>query len=93
VRARLVVPVGLVAVGLVFAAAWLFTWPLQKAMALAPVIVVVVGAAAGLVVLWARVLTDSLRRSAHPRRIVAIAVGLVVAIAALSALGVELPRE
>jgi len=93
VRVRQVVPVAVVATVLVLGAAWAFSWPLQKAMALAPVIVLAVGAAAAVLVLWARVLADSLRRSAHPRRVVAIAVGAVVVIAALSVLGVELPRE
>ena len=92
-RAKTVVPATLVAVGLVLLTAWLFAWPVQKAMVLAPIIVVAVGAAAGVVVLWTRVLTESLRKSAHPRRVVAIAVGAFFLILALSALGVTLPRE
>jgi hypothetical protein len=92
-RAKSLVPATLVAVGLVLLTAWIFAWPVQKAMALAPIIVVAVGAAAGVLVLWARVLTESLKRSAHPRRVVAIAVGAVVVIGVLSVLGVTLPRE
>jgi hypothetical protein len=92
-RAKSVVTATIVAVGLVLLTAWVFAWPVQKAMALAPIIVVAVGAAAGVVVLWARVLSESLRKSANPRRVVAIAVGAVLVIAALSVLGVTLPRE
>ena len=80
-------------VGLTLFAAWLFEWPLEKAILLAPVIVVVAGATVGLVVLWWRVLWESLRRQPHPIRIVAIGVGAVALLVGLSLLGVKLPRE
>ena len=51
---------------LVLLAAWLFRWPLEQAALLAPVIVVAVGAAAGLVVLWSRVALETLRRRRPP---------------------------
>jgi intracellular septation protein A len=50
-----------VVTALVLAASWLFRWPLEKAAILAPIIVVVAGATVGLVVLWAKVIRDSLR--------------------------------
>jgi hypothetical protein len=53
----------------------------------------VVGAAAGLVVLWSKVGWESLRRHEHPWRILALGVGFLALIAVLSALGVKLPRE
>jgi len=46
---------------LVLGSAWLFQWPLEKALILAPVIVVVAGATAALFLLWAKVIRDSVR--------------------------------
>ncbi len=46
---------------LVLLSAWLFAWPLAKAVVLAPVIVVTAGATAFLFVLWAKVIRDSVR--------------------------------
>ena len=46
---------------LVLVSAWLFRWPLEKAVLLAPVIVVVAGATAFLFVLWAKVIRDLTR--------------------------------
>jgi hypothetical protein len=66
---------------------------LERAAVLAPVIVVAVGAAAGLVILWTRVGWESLRRHPHPWRVVGIAVGALAVLFVLSVLGVKLPRE
>jgi hypothetical protein len=60
---------------------------------LAPVIVVCVGAVAGLVVLWSRVGWESLQRHEHPWRVLALGLGFIALIAVLSALGLKLPRE
>ena len=60
---------------------------------LAPVIVLAVGAAAGLVVLWTKVGWESVRRQSHPWRIVAVGVAALCLLFALSLLGVKLPRE
>ena len=46
---------------LVLGSTWLFQWPLEKALILAPVIVVVAGATAALFLLWAKVIRDSVR--------------------------------
>jgi thiol:disulfide interchange protein len=66
---------------------------LERAAVLAPVIVVAVGAAAGLVVLWTKVGWESLRRQSHPWRIVAIGLAALCLLFALSLLGIKLPRE
>jgi thiol:disulfide interchange protein len=65
----------------------------ERAAVLAPVIVLAVGAAAGLVVLWTKVGWESLKRQSHPWRIVAIGVAALCLLFALSLLGIKLPRE
>ena len=90
--ARLVI--ASLAVGaLVLAAAALLDWPLERAVLLAPVIVVVVAATAGLFVLWVRVGLDSLRASRRPRLVVALSLAAVAVFVVLALLGVKLPRE
>jgi hypothetical protein len=78
---------------LVAVTAWALSWPLEKAVYLAPVIVVAGAAAVGLVLLWSKVALSSLRESRHPRRVVAywlLGLGLLVL---LTFLGVKLPSE
>ncbi len=80
-------------VALVALVAWLLSWPFEKAVSLAPIIVVSGAAAVGLVILWGKVAFNSLRESRHPRRVVAywlIGLGLLVV---LTLLGVKLPSE
>jgi hypothetical protein len=80
----------LVLVGLT---AWALSWPFEKAVYLAPVIVVGGAAAVGLVLLWGKVALESLRESRHPRRVLAywlLGLGLLVL---LTVLGVKLPNE
>jgi len=84
---------GLMVAGLVLLAVWLFGLKLERAAVLAPVLVVVVGAVAGLAVLWTRIGWESLRRREHPWRIVALAVVALAVLVALSLLGLKLPRE
>jgi hypothetical protein len=50
-----------VCAGLTALAALILGWSFQRAATLSPVIVVVAGAAAFLVVLWARIILDSIR--------------------------------
>jgi hypothetical protein len=57
------------------------------------VIVVAVGAGAGVVVLWAKVGWEALRRRRRPWLVAGIALAAFAAIAVLSLLGLELPRE
>jgi len=78
---------------LVSVTAWALSWPFEKAVVLAPVIVVVGAAMVGLVLLWSKVALNSLRESRHPRRVVAywlLGLGLLVV---LTVLGVKLPNE
>ncbi len=87
-------PAALVVVmGLVGLTAWLLSWPFEKAVYLAPVIVVGGAAAVGLVLLWGKIALNSLRESRHPRRVLAfwlLGLGLLVL---LTVLGVKLPNE
>lgn len=79
--------------GLVALTALMLSWPFEKAVLLAPVIVVGGAAAVGLVLLWGKVALNSLRESRHPRRVLAywvLGLGLLVA---LTVLGVKLPSE
>jgi hypothetical protein len=79
--------------GLVALTAWALSWPFDKAVSLAPVIVVGGAAAVGLVLLWGKVALASLQESPHPRRVVAywlLGLGLLVL---LTVLGVKLPNE
>jgi len=80
----------LVLVGLT---AWIMAWPFEKAVYLAPVIVVGGAAAAGLVILWGKVAIQSLRESRRPRLVLALWIAGLALLVLLSVLGVELPRE
>ena len=84
---------GFVISALVLAVTWAFEISLSHAALLAPAIVVAAGAAAGLVVLWAKVGWESLRRRRRPWLVAGIVVAAFALIAALSLLGLELPRE
>jgi hypothetical protein len=46
---------------LVLAAAWWFEMPLERAVVAAPIIVVSVGAGVAVILLWVKVLVESLR--------------------------------
>jgi hypothetical protein len=87
-------PAAFVAVlALVALTAWALSWPFEKAVYLAPVIVVGGLAAVGLLILWGKIALVSLRESRHPRRVVAywlLGLGLLVV---LTVLGVKLPNE
>jgi hypothetical protein len=93
VSTKALVASGLVTTALVLLVVWAFEMSLERAAVLAPVIVVAFGAAAGVVVLWAKVGWESLRRRRRPWLVVALAAGALAVIAALSLLGLELPRE
>jgi len=93
VSTRAIVVSTVVCTALVLAAAWAFEWELGRAMVVAPLIVIGLGAAAGVVVLLGKALLESIRGVKRPRLVfglVAAGVGLLVL---LSVLGVELPRE
>lgn len=80
-------------IAMVFVTAWLMGWPAERAIYLAPVIVVGFAAAAGLLILWGKVALQQLRETRRPRLVLTlwlVGIGLLVL---LSVLGVELPRE
>ena len=83
----------LVVIAMVAVTAWALAWPFEKAVYLAPVIVIGGAAAVGLVLLWGKIALSSLRESRHPRRVLAywlFGLGLLVV---LTVLGVKLPSE
>ncbi len=86
--------IALVAVAaMVAATAWWMGWPLERAVYLAPVIVVGFAALAGLVMLWVKVIVQQLRESRRPKLVLALWAGGIALLVLLSVLGVELPRE
>jgi hypothetical protein len=78
---------------LVVIAVWVSDLSFERAALLAPVLVIGLGAVAGLVVFWGRIGWDSLRRSRHPRLIAAGALAFIALLVALTLLGVNLPHE
>jgi hypothetical protein len=89
---RIPVALGVVLV-LVAATAWIMAWPFEKAVYLAPVIVIGGAAALGLCILWGKVAVQSLRESKRPRLVLALWIAGLALLVLLSVLGVELPRE
>ncbi len=84
---------GLVTAALVLLAVGVFELSLERAAILAPVLVVIFGAAAGLVVLWTKVGWEALQRRRRPWLVAAVAVAVFALLVGLSLLGVKLPRE
>jgi len=78
---------------LVVVTVWLTNLSFERAVLLAPVLVIGLAAVAGLVVFWGRVGWDSLRRTQHPRLWVAAAALFVLLLVGLTLLGVKLPRD
>lgn len=78
---------------LVVFTAWLMAWPVERAVYLAPVIVVGGAAAVGLVILWGKVALDSLRESRRPRLVLALWLAGLGLLVLLTVLGVKLPSE
>jgi hypothetical protein len=88
------IPAALAAVfGIVAVTAAIMSWPLERAIYLAPVIVVGAAAVVGLVLLWGKVALQAIRDSRHPRRVVAFWLIGFALIALLTFLGIKLPRE
>jgi hypothetical protein len=84
---------GAVTAALVLLVVWVFEVSIDRAAVLAPVIVVAFGAAAGVVVLWAKVGWEAFQRQRRPWLVIGIVVGFVALIVGLSLLGIQLPRE
>ena len=83
----------LAVIAMVTVTAWWMGWPLERAVYLAPVIVVGFAALAGLVLIWAKVIVQQLRESRRPRLVLALWAAGIALLVLLSVLGVELPRE
>ena len=88
-----VVAASVAVTALVVAAVALTDLSFQRAILLAPVLVIGVAAAAGLLVFWGRVGWESFQASSHKRLIAVAVVATVVFLTILTLLGVELPRE
>jgi hypothetical protein len=73
--------------------AWVMGWPVERAVYLAPVLVVGVAALVGLCILWIKVAVASLRESRRPRLVLTLWAAGILLIVLLTVLGVELPRE
>ena len=58
-----------VCVGLTVLAAVLFDWSLEKAILLAPVVVVVAGMTAFILVLWTKIVVDAIRGRRRDRSV------------------------
>jgi hypothetical protein len=82
-----------VVLGLVVLVALIMGWPVERAVYLAPVIVVAAAALVGLLILWGKVAVQSLRESKRPRLVLGLWVGGIALLVVLSVLGVNLPRE
>jgi predicted neutral ceramidase superfamily lipid hydrolase len=89
---RITIAFGVVLV-LVVLTALIMGWPVERAVYLAPVIVVAVAALFGLLILWSKVAVQSLRESRRPRLVLGLWLGGILLLVLLTALGVELPRE
>jgi len=88
------IPAAVAAVlALCVATAWLMAWPIERAIFLAPVIVVGAAAAAGLLILWGKVAIQQLRESRRPRLVLVLWLVGIALLVVLSVLGVKLPRE
>lgn len=79
--------------GLVLVAVWITNLSFERAVLLAPVLVLGVAALAGLVVFWGKVAWESLSQTRHPRLLIAGATAFVLLIVGLTLLGIDLPRE
>jgi uncharacterized membrane protein YidH (DUF202 family) len=77
----------------VLVAVWVSDLSFERAVLLAPVLVIGLAAVAGLVVFWGRVGWDSFRQARHPRLVITAALAFVLLLVGLTLLGVQLPRE
>jgi hypothetical protein len=83
----------LAVVAMVAATAVFMGWPLERAVYLAPIIVIGFAAAAGLLILWTKVAIQQLRETRRPRLVLALWAAGIGLLVLLSYLGVELPKE
>jgi hypothetical protein len=81
-----------VTIALVALTALVAGWPIERAVYLAPVIVVGFAAVAGLMILWVKVALQGLRESKRPRLVLTLWGAGIALLVLLSVLGVELPK-
>ena len=79
--------------GLVVATAFVMGWSVERAVYLAPVIVIGFAAAVGLLILWGRVAWQQLQETKRPRLVAALWLAGISLLVLLTFLGVKLPRE
>jgi hypothetical protein len=82
-----------VVLGLVAATSLILRWPFERALFLAPVIVVCGAAVVGLLILWGKIALESLKESRRPRLVLGLWLAGIALIVLLTILGVNLPRE
>ena len=88
------IPVALAAIaGMVALTSWFMGWPFERAVYLAPVIVIGFAALAGLLILWIKVAWQQLLETRRPKLVITLWVAGIGLLVLLSVLGVELPRE
>jgi hypothetical protein len=91
---RFRIPLALAAVlVLVVATAWIMGWSFERAVYLAPVIVIGAAALVGLLILWGKVAAQSLRESRRPKLVLGLWLAGLALLVLLTFLGVKLPRE
>ena len=78
---------------LVVVTVWVTDLSFERAILLAPVLVIGVAAVAGLFIFWGRVGWESLRQTRHPRVLLAAAAVFLLLLVGLTLLGVKLPHE
>jgi NADH:ubiquinone oxidoreductase subunit 6 (subunit J) len=88
---RILVALGAILI-LVAVTALLMGWPIEKAIYLAPVIVIAGAAAVGLCILWGKIAVQSLRESRRPRLVLFLWIGGLALLVLLTILGVKLPK-
>jgi hypothetical protein len=82
-----------VVTALIVITVWVTDLSFQRAILLAPVLVIGVAAAAGLFVFWGRVGWESFRQSRRPRLVLGLSLGFIAVLVVLTVLGVKLPHE
>jgi len=82
-----------VVTALIVTTVWVTDLSFQRAILLAPVLVIGVAAAAGLFVFWGRVGWESFRQSRRPKLVLGLSFGFIAVLVVLTVLGVKLPHE
>jgi hypothetical protein len=77
----------------VLVAVWVSDLSFERAVLLAPVLVIGLAAVAGRGVFGGRGGWDSFRQARHPRLVITAALAFVLLLVGLTLLGVQLPRE